>query len=375
MIYRTLGCTGYTISQLGFGAMRFPMTGEGKDALVNRDLAIPMIHRAFELGINYIDTARGYCNEDSQRTVGEALESWHDRKNIVVSTKNPYFGPDEKTWWTNLENSLKRLRAESINIYNYHGINWKIFTGDIEPRVSMWMRKAYDQGLIKHICASFHDSNDALMKLIDTGLFESITLQYNMLDRKLEEGIAHAHEKGLGIVVMGPVGGGRLAEPSIVMKKAVGGKARIPEMALRFVLSNPNITCAISGMNTMQQVEENITTAEKEVMLSDDERLAINSHLDTLKNMADLYCTGCSYCMPCPQGVNIPRIFELYNQSRVYDIWEYSRESYGMIGKFDWEPGQQADKCAECGECEEKCPQNIPIRRQLAETHQILAGK
>jgi len=166
VIYRKLGHTGYTISQLGFGAMRLPMNGDGTDALVNRDLAIPMIHRAFELGITYIDTARGYCNEDSQRAVGEALESWGDRKNIVVSTKNPYFGPDEKIWWTNLENSLRRLRVDSIDIYNYHGINWKIFTEDIEPRVSTWMRKAYDQGLVKHICASFHDSNEALYALL-----------------------------------------------------------------------------------------------------------------------------------------------------------------------------------------------------------------
>lgn len=375
MKYRQLGNTGYKVSQLGFGAMRLPMVGIGIDAYVDRDLAIPMIHRAFEAGVNYIDTARGYCNEDSQRAVGEALESWQDRASIIVSTKNPYFGKDEKQWWTNLENSLKRLRTDSIDIYNYHGINWKIFTEDIEPRVSTWMNRAKNQGLVKHICVSFHDTNEALLKVIDTGLFESITLQYNMLDRRLEEGIAHAHQKGIGIVVMGPVGGGRLGEPSEVMKNVVESHSGIPETALRFVLTNPNISIALSGMSTMHQVEENCAVADNDSMLSESELDTIDTQLDKLKKMADLYCTGCGYCIPCPQGVNIPRIFELYNQARVYDIWEHSRQVYEWLGEVEWEPGEKADKCIECGICEEKCPQHIPIRQQLAEAHKILTRK
>lgn len=237
------------------------------------------------------------------------------------------------------------------------------------------MNSAKDQGLIKHICTSFHDDNDALIKLVDTGIFESVTLQYNMLDRRLEEGIVYAREKGLGVVVMGPVGGGRLGEPSDVMKKVTGGKARIPEIALRFVLANPHVICALSGMSTIQMVDENVTITENPIMLAEDELTEINKHLDKLKKMADLYCTGCGYCMPCQQDVNIPRIFELYNQARVYDIWERSREAYGWIGEVEWEPGQKADKCIECGECEKKCPQHIPIIRQLTEAHRMLSGK
>ena len=375
MKYRQLGQTGYNVSRLGFGAMRLPMTGKGDEAQVNRELAIPLIHRAFEAGINYIDTARGYCNTDSQRAVGEAVENWHDRKSIIISTKNPYFGKDEKKWWKNLEDSLRRLRIESIDIYNYHGVNWKIFTEDIEPRVSKWMNSAKDQGLVKHICTSFHDENDALLKIIESGLFESVTVQYNMLDRRLEDGIAYAREKGLGVVVMGPVGGGRLGEPSSVMKKVTGEGARIPETALRFVLANPLVTVALSGMSEIVHVDENTAIVENAAVLSEEELTVINSHLDKLKKMADLYCTGCGYCVPCDQGVNIPRIFELFNQARVYDIWERSREAYGWIGEEEWEPGQKADKCIECGECEIKCPQNIPIINQLAEAHRMLTEK
>jgi hypothetical protein len=372
MIYRELGRTGLVVSRLGFGAMRLPMTGEGARRRVDRELAIPMIRRAFESGVNYIDTAVGYCERDSQRAVGEALDGWRGR--IVVSTKNPYFGENEREWRQNLENSLEYLRVERIDIYNYHGINWKIFLDDIEPRVSRWMRKAKDSGLVEHICCSFHDTNDALMKIIDSGMFESITLQYNMLDRRLEEGIAHAHDRGIGVVVMGPVGGGRLGEPSAALEAMLKGRSRIPEASLRFVFANPNVDCAISGMSAMEQVEENIAIADDSKNLSEEFLEEIRAHLAKLKNMADLYCTGCSYCMPCPQGVNIPRIFELYNQARVYDIHQISRAAYAQIGKVPWEPGKPADACKECGECEARCPQHIEIMKQLADARRMLEG-
>ena len=286
MIYRELGPTGYKVSQFGFGAMRLPMHEVDGEKRVNRELAIPMIHRAFEAGVNYIDSAVGYCNKDSQRAVGDALKGWRDK--IVVSIKNPYYDEDEKAWWQNLEDSLERLGVEYIDIYNHHGIQWKTYVEKIEPRVSKWMHKAKDQGLIKHICCSFHDGNESLIKLVDSGYMAVVTLQYNLLDRGSEEGIAHAHEKGVGIVVMGPVGGGRFGATSDVLEKLIPGVKRVPELALRFVLSNPNVTIALSGMSTMQHVEENIATAKDEISLSDDDKAAIDEHMVRLKDMADL---------------------------------------------------------------------------------------
>ena len=216
MIYRKLGKTGYSASVLGFGAMRLPMKGEGKEQKVDRDLAIPMFHRAFKAGVNYVDTAVGYCNSDSQRAVGEALKGWRDK--IIISTKNPCYELDEKAWWKNLEDSLERLQVQYIDIYNHHGMNWKKWTEATEPFLSKLMIKAKEQKLIKHICFSFHDNNENLIKLINTGYPEVITLQYNILDRSNEEGIALAHERGIGIVVMGPVGGGRLGVASEVLE-------------------------------------------------------------------------------------------------------------------------------------------------------------
>ncbi|MFW6133297.1 MAG: aldo/keto reductase [Planctomycetota bacterium] len=371
MQYRTLGRTGLKVSQLGFGAMRLPMTGEGDEARVDDEKAIPMIHRAFEAGVNYIDTAVMYCKGDSQRAVGEALKGWRDK--VVVSTKNHEYA-DEKKWWRHLEDSLRLLQVESIDVYNHHGVNWNKYTELLEPKTSKWMLKARDQGLVKHICCSFHDGNDALMKLVDTGYPESITLQYNLLDRRLAEGIAYAREKGIGVVVMGPVGGGRLGADSDVLKRMVPGIERVPELALRFVLANPNVTMALSGMSTMQHVEENVATADDEVILSDDDKAALAEHLERLDKMAELYCTGCKYCLPCPQNVEIPRIFSAYNMGRVWGLWDEARKSYRRIARNE-KLGNQADACVDCGQCEDKCPQNIPIRKQLKEAHEALSGE
>jgi predicted aldo/keto reductase-like oxidoreductase len=363
MQYRMLGRTGYKVSQLGFGAMRLPMKGDK----VDRDLAIPMIHRAFEAGVNYIDTAVGYLNGDSQVAVGEALKGW--REKIVVSTKNGYYGEDEKEWWTNLENSLKRLDVKYIDIYNTHGVSWGAYKDSVEPRISKWMKKAKDAGLIKHICTSFHDSNEALRKIVDTGFYDSVTFQYNLLDRQLEDAIAYAHEKGMGTVVMGPVGGGRLGADTDQLKGMLPeGVKRVPELALKFVLSNPNISVALSGMSTMTQVEENLKTAAEAVTLSPNEIKAIAEHLARLEKMSDLYCTGCGYCKPCTSNVDIPGMFRIYNEARAYGLWDHAK------GNYSWMTSEKksAEFCSECGSCLEKCPQKIAIPDRMKEIAKAL---
>ncbi len=371
MQYRELGRTGLRVSQLGFGAMRLPMT-EGETPRVDRALAIPMIHRAFEAGVNYIDTAVGYCHQDSQRVVGEALKGWRDR--VVLSTKNHEYA-DEKAWWTNLENSLERLDVPFIDIYNHHGLTWQRYVTDVEPRAGKWMQAAKEQGLIKHICCSWHDGNDSLKKIVASGYPASITLQYNMLDRQLEEGIDAAQAAGIGVVVMGPVGGGRLGATSPVLAELIPGIEHVPELALRFVLSNPAITMALSGMSTLRQVEENLAVAADAISLSEADNTAIAAHLVQLKKMADLYCSGCGYCLPCPAGVAIPRIFEMFNLGRVYGLWDVAQQGYEVTGKVPWFPGNHADACTECGACEDKCPQKLPIRAQLQEAHGALTVK
>ncbi|MEX0774967.1 MAG: aldo/keto reductase [Phycisphaeraceae bacterium] len=366
MIHRTLGRTGLQVSPLGFGAMRLPMIGKGADATVDRDKAIAMIHRAFSAGVNYIDTAVGYCKQESQQVVGQALKGWRDR--VVVSTKNHYYGDNEKEWWTNLENSLQRLDVDTIDIYNHHGISWDKYANHVQPLMHRWMLKAQAQGLIRHIATSFHDNADALRKIVDSGYVSVVTVQYNLLDRSLEDAIAHAQAQNVGVVVMGPVGGGRLGVPSDVLSSLVPGVVRVPELALRFVLANPNVTLALSGMSTMEQVAENVAVAADPMPLSGADHQAIAQHLERLKQMADLYCTGCGYCKPCPNEVDIPEVFGLFNMGRVYGLWDEAKRRYGHVTR----QGHGSDKCAQCGHCLDKCPQHIAIMDRLEEAHAAL---
>ncbi len=368
MQYTTLGRTGLRVSRLGFGAMRLPMKGDR----VDRDLSTPLLRRAVEAGINYIDTAVFYCGGDSQSAVGEALQDMRDR--VVLSTKNHYFGEDEGEWRRLLEESLERLRVDTIDIYNTHGVNAASLRDAVRPRVHGWLLRAREEGLIRHICTSFHDKPDALREVVDSGIYASVTLQYNMLNRELEEAMAYAHEAGLGIVVMGPLGGGRLSGTSNVLSTLLPSVTRVPELGLRFVAANPHVNVVLSGMSTLQQVEENVRALDKPGTLSADEVALINEQVGRLRNLSDLPCTACGYCLPCPHGVDIPRVFDHYNQARVYDIWDFSRRVYGNWVKQNPETGRPANACIQCGACTPKCPQKIEIPARLAEAHRALTG-
>ncbi len=358
MQYAILGKTGLKVSRLGFGAMRLPMKGDKVDL----DLAVPMLQRSMDLGLNYIDTATMYCNSDSQCAVGAAIKG--RRKDAVISTKNPYYNKsDDRPWWKNLEESLKRLDINTIDIYNFHGLNWGAFEAHVKGPGGMltWMQKARDQGMISHICFSFHDSAEALEKLARTGEFESVTLQYNLIDRTLEKALDACRKARMGVVVMGPVGGGRLGSPSEAIRKLIPGAASVPEVALRFVLANPSVTVALSGMSEIAHVDENCRVAAKTKPLSPVEKRRVETTLKKYKKLSELYCTGCNYCMPCPVGVEIPGNFMNLNMLRVYELPEAAKRGY------QWTRGK-AVQCIACGKCMPKCPQKINIIGQLRQT-------
>lgn len=373
MQYRPFGNTGIQISALGFGAMRLPMrTGEGQ-TVYDHEAGAALLRQGIDEGINYIDTAPFYCEAESELIVGKALQGGY-RDKVYLSTKLP---GDDRSYGAaraRLENSLTRMQTGYIDFYHLWGIGWEKFETKIVPdgQVKMVL-KAKEEGLIRHLSFSFHDSPENMIKLIDTGLFASVLCQYNLLDRSNEEAMAYAHEKGLGVVVMGPVGGGRLGCPSPVVQSLLPGKVQSsPEIALRFVLSNPNVSCALSGMGTPEMVTENAGIASTATALTPEEQERVQRSMEENKRRAQLYCTGCNYCMPCPAGVNIPLNFEIMNYHRIYEITEYAREQYGKIGSLPWLQGEKASACVGCGECEAKCPQHLKIRDQLAETAETL---
>ena len=214
-----------------------------------------------------------------------------------------------------------------------------------------------------------------MKQLVDLGIFSSVLCQYNLLDRANEEALAYAKSKGLGTVVMGPVGGGRISgmPPQVAERFGVKVKSSV-ELALRFVMTNPNIDITLSGMSTLAQVEENAAIASNGAPLSQAEMEGVAAAMQENRRLSDLYCTGCNYCGPyCPQGIVIPKIFQLMNYHRVYGITQYAQEQYNNIGKTPWEKGSTADTCIECGVCEDHCPQKIEIRKQLKDCHQALA--
>jgi uncharacterized protein len=373
MKYRPYGNTGVDASALGFGCMRLPMKDE---KTVDRDKAIPMLHKAYALGVNYYDTGKWYCAQDSEKTLGEALKGM-DREKVFVSTKYALAEPTAADMREKFETSLELLDQEYVDFYHLWGMSWKSFTEkiDIPGGPIETFRKLKEEGLVRHLSFSFHSDPEDIIKLVDTGIFETMLCQYNLLDRSNEEGIAYAASKGLGVAIMGPVGGGRLGAPSEAMEKLLPGQERASsaELALRFVLTNPNVTLALSGMSAMSHVVENAAVASNSELLSDAELKQIERSATENKKMMDLYCTGCKYCMPCPQNVNIPHIFKAMNYYKVWDLKEHARTMYKNTPNTLDKKGKQADACIECGECEEKCPQNIPIIEQLKESHAALS--
>lgn len=369
MRYTPFGKTGLQVSRLGFGSMRLPMTTVGGKKVVDDDLAIPMIRRAFELGVNYIDSALFYCEGLSEVTVGKALKGWRDK--ITLSTKYPF----QKGFRETLETQLQKLDTDHIDFYHFHGIGSSFFQHERREEAIRGALKAKEEGLIRHLSFSFHDKPEVMAQIIDLGIFSSVLCQYNLLDRANEDALANAKAKGLGTVVMGPVGGGRISgmPPQVAERFGVQVKSSV-ELALRFVMTNPNVDITLSGMSTMAQLEENAAIASNATPLSAAELQGIAEAMEENKRLSDLYCTGCNYCGPdCPQGIVIPKIFQLMNYHRVYGITAFAREQYNNIGNTPWDKGSKADQCIECGVCEDHCPQKIEIRKQLKECHEILS--
>lgn len=375
MNYTAFGNTGVKVSNIGFGAMRLPMKELGGKLIVNEDLAIPLMQKAFDMGVNYIDTAPIYCETFSEIAVGKALKGYRDR--IYLSTKNPVEDADGDNWTKRLEKSLKKLDTDYIDFYHFWGINLKGFNSWQGQKYGPFeaAQKAKEQGLIRHLSFSYHDSPENFKPIVDSGIFETTLVQYNLLDRSNEENIAYAKSKGLGVVAMGPVGGGRLGAPSELIQGLLKNKrVSTAELALRFVHSNKNIDIVLSGIENIKMLEENAAVAGRKDHLTEEELQYINQMIEENKNLAKLYCTGCNYCKPCPAGIEIAFLFDIMNTHRVYELTEHAKKVYlEVINGRAWNKSADASKCTACGECEKKCPQKLPIIKQLKETHEALA--
>jgi len=291
---------------------------------VDEDLAVPLLRRSFELGVNYVDTAPYYCDKQSEIAVGKAIKGYRDK--VYVSTKNPIENDCADDWMKRLESSLKQLDIDYIDFYHFWGIKLEAFQRweDLSNGPLQAAERAKAQGLIKHLSFSYHDKAENCRHILESGRFDSVLIQYNLLDRSNEENLAIAKENGLGTVVMGPVGGGRLGAPSEVIQGLLKEKpASTAEMALRFVLANDNVDVALSGMQNIAQLEENAVVAAATGKLTDAEVAQVKAMMAENAKLAKLYCTSCDYCLPCPQEIKIPHLFNIMNNHRVYGLTEH----------------------------------------------------
>jgi len=376
MQYRRFGNTGIQISALGFGCMRLPeIQLEDGTWQVDQDKTNEMLRRAYDLGVNYFDTALYYCHKNSEIAIGQALKPIRDK--VYISTKCPLdLVKQTEDFEKVLDQSLAKLDTPYVDFYHFWGINRKEFEEKIVAlNLLEEAQRLKEMGKIRHISFSFHDKPEALKYIIDNGpQLESVLLQYNLLDRANEEMISYAARKGLGVVVMGPVGGGRLAAPTELAQKLGSGNLNTYELALRFVLGNPDVCCALSGMQNCTMVEQNAAVASLEEPMSEEQWRQVGASLENLKKFSELYCTGCAYCQPCPRGIEIPKIFQAYTYHNVYGLHQLAKNTFKNYVENEKKPGATYKDCADCGFCESKCPQHLPIRQLLKKVEDVLTA-
>jgi len=379
MKYRQFGKLDWKVSALAFGAMRLTLLNSSDPSSIDEPLAIQMMRYAIDHGVNYVDTAYGYHGGRSEVIVGKALHDGY-REKIKLATKMPSWMVDSPQAFDRLLNEqLKKLQTGKVDFYLLHGLNDTNWPKVRDFGVLKWAEGAMTDGRIGHLGFSFHDTFDVLKEIIDAyDNWAVCQVQYNYMDEKTQagtRGLKYAHSKGLATVIMEPVGGGRLARPTEAVAKVWADapqKGTPAEWALRWVWNHPEVSTVLSGMTTMPQVVENIASAEHSQPhnLTADELALIGRVRDAYRAQEPIPCTNCKYCMPCPNGVEIPLIFGLYNDAVIYNIPQMSRNRYSGVASLKEE--KRGDKCLRCGECMKKCPQSIPIPDWLEKAHAYL---
>ncbi len=377
MQHRTFGKLDYKPSALGFGAMRLP-TIDGEPSNIDEAEATRMIRYAIDHGVNYVDTAYPYHEKTSELVVGRALQDGY-RQRVKLATKLPSWLVKEYGHFDRyLNEQLEKLQTDHIDFYLLHSMNARSWPQVRDLDVFRWAEGALSDGRIRHLGFSFHDRLEVFREIVDAyDHWDFCQIQYNYMDTDYQagtQGLRYAAAKGLAVVVMEPIRGGRLANniPPAVQKIWDSAPVRRTpaEWALQWVWNQPEVSMLLSGMSTMQHVKENLASAERSGVgiLTDEELGLIGQARAAYEALCPIPCTDCKYCLPCPSGVNIPRVFEIYNDLMAYGDEDRAQMFYSAFMKED----ERADLCIECGECLEKCPQMIEIPDWLAKAHEAL---
>jgi len=376
MKYRKFGSLDWQVSALGFGAMRLPVIGDDYDQ-IDEPKALEMVRYAIDHGVNYIDTAYPYHGGNSERFLGRALQSGYRDKVKLASKLHPSTVETYDDFDKTLDEQLGRLQTDHVDIYLLHGLNldrWPMFR---DLGVLDWAEKAMSSGRIGHLGFSFHWTYDLFQEIVDGyDNWAVCQIQYNYVNANVQagtKGLEYAVSKGLAVVVMEPLRGGLLANPPDRVRTMFDEAGSSPaDVALRWLWNKPEVSLVLSGMSTLEQVQQNMESAAKSGIgtMTPEELNFVSLARDTYEALVPIPCTKCRYCMPCPNGVNIPFNFELYNESIMFDKPDLNRFRYNSIMPEE----QRASSCIACRECEEKCPQLIKISEWMPIVHAALVN-
>lgn len=365
MRYRTLGKTGLSVSQLGFGTMRLPISEKNPDFTDS----IKLIEHGIERGINFFDVGTFYCHGHCEDVFGTATIDV-PRERLLVAGKNTTHQSHSGHWLGQLKNSLAKLHRESFDIYFLHYLNYehwiKYF---IENKVIDQLREAFQLGLVRHLAFSSHDSPENITKLIDTGMFDVLLLQYNIINRRNETVLRYAHGKGIGVVIMSALAGKALVDNKLSLlttdefgDESVSTKA----MALNYAFSQPFIDSVLVGMESTRDVDEAIEVLDgKRYTESDLEHLS--TLVDEERVRLSIPCTGCQYCMPCVQGIDIPRVIDLMNQYCLLNMQSTFSRDYAVLQN-------PAECCIACDTCRDICPNRINVPEMMKKAVEMFSG-
>jgi predicted aldo/keto reductase-like oxidoreductase len=381
MKYRMLGKTGLEVSVLGFGAMRLPIEGGmdnpadifNPEKAIDEEHATAMVEYAVKHGINYFDTAYGYHGGQSEVFLGKALEPHRDK--VYLATKMPVWMVQEPGDFDRLLNEqLENLRTDHIDVYLLHSLSRQFWPHARDKGVGEFLDRARADGRIDHVGFSFHDDIHAFKDIVGEYDWDVCQVQYNYYDECYQaghEGLHYAADKGIGMIAMEPLRGGRIVEPVPESVQKLWDTATVKhsalEWALRWVWDDAAVSTALSGMSTIEQLRQNVNLADEAQAgaLTDEEKELISMVRSVYRSMLKVDCTHCAYCIPCPHGVNIPANFSLYNDTFMFRDAELNFMLYNHMLL----PEQRASNCQECGECEPKCPQHIQIIEELKNVH------
>lgn len=371
MIYRALGNTGLKVSPIGLGLMRLPLA-EGKQGYTSSrgadvEKSIELMRHAIDSGINYFDTAFNYLHGESEKIMGKALQGGY-RDKVILASKSPIWMINEPGQFDSLlEKQMGRMQTDHLDVYLLHCVTKKDWETHVLPNgVVERLVKAKEDGRVGHIGFSFHDTFDVFKEVCDYAPWDICQLQLNYLDREFQGGLTaanYAAQKGMGVIAMEPLRGGHLVN---VPDKVRGTFASVDadrspiEWAFDFLWDKPQISLLLSGMGTPAQIDENVAMAERAHvgMLSQEEQAVYETVATVFNSYPTIPCTGCNYCAGCPQNVTIPYNFQTYNQYILSGDRERAKWEYTTTIPLN---GAQAGECIGCGQCEERCPQKIPI--------------